>query len=300
MSRELIKINNASQPSYHDANINAGQVVGTRANTDDAIIALWISTKRSEGTRRQYTLTIHQFLNAIGNLPIQSISLEDFTGWISTLDHLKPTTRNQRVSIVKSLFTFAHRLGYVLANIGATVQTEGIRETLNERYLTEEQVLRMVMAAGQGRDALLIRVLYRTGGRISEIINARWIDLSAREGGGQLTLFGKGQKSRTVLISADLYADLQEMRKGADDNDRMFNISRQQAWSIIKNIARIAGITDKISPHWLRHAHATHALENDAPLKLVSETLGHASIAITDRYLHARPDDSSGEYLKVG
>jgi integrase/recombinase XerD len=49
----------------------------------------------------------------------------------------------------------------------------------------------------------------------------------------------------------------------------------------------------KVSPHWLRHAHATHALEPGAPIHLMQATLGHASVATTRRYLHARPTDSS-------
>ena len=55
-----------------------------------------------------------------------------------------------------------------------------------------------------------------------------------------------------------------------------------------------------VSPHWVRHAHATHALEHGhAPIHLVQATLGHASVATTSKYLHARPTDSSARYLGV-
>ena len=53
----------------------------------------------------------------------------------------------------------------------------------------------------------------------------------------------------------------------------------------------------KISPHWLRHAHASHALDHGAPIHLVQATLGHSSVATTSAYLHARPGDSSARYL---
>jgi site-specific recombinase XerD len=52
-----------------------------------------------------------------------------------------------------------------------------------------------------------------------------------------------------------------------------------------------------LSAHWLRHAHASHALDRGAPVSLVQATLGHASVATTGRYLHARPNDSSARYL---
>ncbi len=63
--------------------------------------------------------------------------------------------------------------------------------------------------------------------------------------------------------------------------------------------ARKAGIERPVSPHFLRHAHASHALERGAKLTTVRDTLGHASIAVTDRYVHARPGDSSGLSLAV-
>ncbi|PSB24244.1 tyrosine-type recombinase/integrase [Chlorogloea sp. CCALA 695] len=56
-------------------------------------------------------------------------------------------------------------------------------------------------------------------------------------------------------------------------------------------------VAENVSPHWLRHAHASHAMDRGAPVHLVKETLGHAKIATTERYLHARPTDSSSLYL---
>ncbi len=54
-----------------------------------------------------------------------------------------------------------------------------------------------------------------------------------------------------------------------------------------------------MSPHWLRHAHVSHALDRGAPAHLVQQTVGHASLATTSKYAHARPDASSSEFLAV-
>ena len=70
-----------------------------------------------------------------------------------------------------------------------------------------------------------------------------------------------------------------------------------QVRRIVYAAARKAGLEQKVSPHWMRHAHASHALDRSAPIHLVQATLGHASVATTGRYLHARPNASSGEYL---
>jgi integrase/recombinase XerD len=71
---------------------------------------------------------------------------------------------------------------------------------------------------------------------------------------------------------------------------------------VIKRTAKRAalpkGIQERISPHWLRHAHASHALDNKAPISLVQQTLGHGSLKTTSIYAHAKPGDSSALYLK--
>jgi integrase/recombinase XerD len=61
--------------------------------------------------------------------------------------------------------------------------------------------------------------------------------------------------------------------------------------------AERAGLSGEASAPWLRHAHVSHSLDRGAPIHLVQQTLGHASIATTGRYPHARPTDSSVRYL---
>jgi integrase/recombinase XerD len=68
---------------------------------------------------------------------------------------------------------------------------------------------------------------------------------------------------------------------------------------LVYQAAKEACLDERPSPHWRRHAHATHALERGAPIHLVQATLGHASVATTGRYLHARPTDSSAKYLPL-
>jgi site-specific recombinase XerD len=68
---------------------------------------------------------------------------------------------------------------------------------------------------------------------------------------------------------------------------------------ILRAAARRAGIELPVSPHWFRHAHASHALDRGTPIHLVQATLGHANINTTGRYLHARPQGSSGRFLPL-
>src|SRR5206468_6868702 len=75
--------------------------------------------------------------------------------------------------------------------------------------------------------------------------------------------------------------------------------TRRRSSALFFKAAARAGVEGKVSPHWLRQSHATHALERGAPIHLVQGTLGHASVATTGRYLHARPTDSSSRFLAV-
>ena len=156
------------------------------------------------------------------------------------------------------------------------------------------------------RNRVLLRLLYAAGGRVSEICGLKWRDVQPRDAAGQITIFGKGGKTRTVLLSADTCQELIGLR-GESEPDAPVFVSRKgqghlhpsQAWRIVRAAAERAGIEGAVSPHWLRHAHASHALDRGAPIHLVQATLGHASVATTGKYLHARPGDSSARYLGV-
>ena len=118
-------------------------------------------------------------------------------------------------------------------------------------------------------------------------------------------MYGKGEKTRHVLLSAETWRELVQLRGSAGEDDAVFEsqkggcLSRVQVWNIVSQAADRAGIEKNVSPHWMRHAHASHALDRGAPVHLVKDTLGHASLATTSQYAHARPGDSSARYLAV-
>ena len=118
-------------------------------------------------------------------------------------------------------------------------------------------------------------------------------------------MYGKGGKTCAVLLSASTWRQVAELRGEAGADDPVFrsrkggHLSPRALHEIVKAAAARVGISAETSAHWLRHAHASHSLERGAPIHLVQATLGHASVATTGRYLHARPTDSSARYLGV-
>ena len=151
----------------------------------------------------------------------------------------------------------------------------------------------------------MLVLLYAAGLRVSELCGLKWRDLQNRNGGGQVVVFGKGEKTRTILLPTPVWAKLLTLRVDAGDNDPVFrsrkkgHLTPPQVWRIVRKAALRAGIERAVSPHWMRHAHASHALDRGAPIHLVQVGLGHSSVAMTGRYLHARPTDSAANYLPL-
>jgi hypothetical protein len=121
----------------------------------------------------------------------------------------------------------------------------------------------------------------------------------------KLFVFGKNGRTRAIALPVELWSELTGQRGAAGAEKPVFPsrsgkaLDRGRVRVIVRQAAERAGVADRVSPHWLRHAHASHALDRGAPIHLVQATLGHSSVATTSRYLHARPGDSSARFLSL-
>lgn len=127
---------------------------------------------------------------------------------------------------------------------------------------------------------------------------------AATDGTAYVSVVGKGKKARTVRVSSATAAVLFDYRSAAPEDTYVFagrdgSLDPSQAWRIVHDVARRAGIERSVSPHFMRHAHATRAIDRGVKITTVRDTLGHSSIAVTDRYAHVRPTESSGTSLAV-
>ena len=273
----------------------------------DRIVEMWLHG-RSPHTRRAYLRYVQGFFTWCGK-PLHTVTLADLQGWQDTLVDSSPNSQRLAIAAVKSLLSFAHSIGITAVNVGMGMRTPQFKDTLNEKFLTEMEVATLIGMEPNPRNQALLLLLYAGGFRVSELCALTWKDLDARNEAGQVTVFGKGGKTRTVLLPASVWEKLALIRGEAADEQPVFS-SRQKdskgkaldpswVYRIVQKAAKRAGIKKKVSPHWLRHAHASHSLERGAPIHLVKETLGHASVATTCKYLHARPDTSSALYLPL-
>ena len=272
---------------------------------DSQLLALWLSLKTSNHTRRAYAADVVRFL-AFVQKPLSRVTLTDLQSWAGHLGQgsLKPASQNRAFTAVKSLLSFAQETGYVPFNVGVAVKLRPNRDGLAQRILEESEVSRLIEAAPPGRNRVLLKLLYVSGVRVSEVCGLKWCDALPRQEGGQITVFGKGGKTRTVLLKPKIWQQLLSIKGKAQAVDPLFPSRKgggpldvSQVRRIVYAAAKKAGLEQKISPHWMRHAHASHALDRSAPIHLVQATLGHASVSTTGRYLHARPTESSSFYL---
>lgn len=273
-------------------------------DNDAAFIELWLGTKVSAHTRRAYRAEIVRFWKAAGK-PFGWVTMTDLQAYTQVLGQgsLKPASQNRALTAIKSLLSFGQETGYLPFNVGAAVKLRPNPDGLAQRILDETEVARLIDRAPEGRDQLILRLLYMSGIRVSELAQLKWCDLMPRAQGGQVTVFGKGGKTRAILLKPKTWNSLVSFRGAGVAAEPVFrsqkggHLDASQIRRIVYAAAERAGLPQKISPHWLRHAHASHALDRSAPIHLVQATLGHASVSTTGRYLHARPTDSSSLYL---
>lgn len=298
---ELRKVNSIIM---HSANseIEVFGPTSKETDNDEKLIDLWLHG-RPKQTQRAYRRETDRFIDYVQK-PLRSVKLIDIQNFADQLsESLKESSLHRALSAVKSLFAFGYRLGYFAFDVGAALKLPAFRDELTERILGETEVLRIISLEPNPRNRAIILTLYAGGFRVSEICSLKWRHLQERDSAGQITVFGKRGKTRTVLMPQSVWETLQLLQQDASPDAPVFrsrkkgHLDESAVWRIVKKAAERSGIDKEVSCHWFRHAHASHALDRGCPIHLVQATLGHSSISTTGRYLHARPTESSGSYL---
>lgn len=267
-------------------------------------IELWLHG-RSEHTQRAYRADVDRFRKVVPKL-LGQVTLADLQEFADSLEALEASSRCRCLSSVKSLLAFGHRIGYLPFDVGRVLRLPAVKNGLAERILPEVDLHRMLSLEPDERNRVLLLLLYASGIRRGELALLCWKDLQSNGESGQVTVFGKGGKTRSIHLPDSVWKQLQQLRGEASPGNPVFPsrkkgkpLTESGIWRIVKRAGKRAGIAVPVSPHWLRHAHASHALDRGAPIHLVQATLGHASITTTGRYLHARPKDSSSRFLPL-
>lgn len=278
----------------------------SQADSDDHLIQLWLFDK-APNTQRNYGRQVAELRQSLP-YGLRMARLGDLQAYLMGLIQrgLEIGSVAQATKAIKSLWSFGHQVGYFPANVGKVLKPPKPKDTLAERILTEQQVDRILRLELNLRRRLFIAVLYFGGLRVSELCVLRWRDCRSDGARGRLTIYGKGDKTRAVTVPAEVWSAVQRLSLIQQPDEYVFHgskgvtrrLSPKTGWNWVKKAGERAGLPE-VSPHWFRHSHATHSLDRGAPLATVRDTLGHSSVAVTDRYLHAVSGESSGDWLGV-
>ena len=274
----------------------------------------------SEHTIRSYTDDLAAFFDFL-DAKYGGIIFSDLTGtyvrsWLAFVKDQRATARtiNRKISTLKSFFKFHLKQGSISSSPMAQVISPRISRRLPD-FMKEQETKVLFKdvefpASWKGNtDRLVLKLLYQTGIRLSELINIKEtaVDYSKK----QIKVLGKGNKERILPVSADIILELrtyvQEKRKVFKTFDAKYflltpkgkKIYGGYVYQAVKNYLSLTTTIHKKSPHVMRHTFATHLMNNGADLNAVKELLGHSSLAATQIYTHNTIEKLKDVYKKA-
>lgn len=227
------------------------------------------------------------------SVEVTPIIVNDFLSFVSSMQTYKPKTFHRIISTLSSFYRFLYTQGVVTANPLTGIDRPRIKQQ-EVKYLKHNQVLRLIDSIEDPRDKLIVRTIYATGVRVSELCNMNIEDIDFDE--HTIRIKGKGDKIRIVFVDDDTLSDILRFI-GNRIVGPLFvgqqgkHISSRAIQHIFKHYAP-SGIT----PHKIRHSYASELYKRSKNLRVVQENLGHTSIKTTEIYLHTDIDERRQVY----
>ncbi|MDT3519439.1 site-specific tyrosine recombinase XerD [Cronobacter sakazakii] len=268
--------------------------------------ALWLERNLAENSLSAYRRDLSMVVEWLHHRGLSLVTAQ--SGDLQTLlaerveGGYKATSTARMLSAVRRLFQHLYREKIRDDDPSALLASPKLPQRL-PKDLSEAQVERLLQAPTveepiELRDKAMLEVLYATGLRVSELVGLTMSDVSLRQ--GVVRVIGKGNKERLVPLGEEaIYWLEQYLTHGRPwllngqsldilfPSNRARQMTRQTFWHRIKHYAQLAGIdSEKLSPHVLRHAFATHLLNHGADLRVVQMLLGHSDLSTTQIYTH--------------
>lgn len=252
------------------------------------------------------TVEMHEYVRKnliqfLGNIELTDLTYDMVRDWKFYLERTRSqnTVRGYIIKL-REVLGFCKKMNIKCLDVDLIAVPK--RKQTVPIFLTEDEVSRMISSACSVRSKFIISLLYASGIRLSELIALNRGQIVDR----RFTVIGKGDKPRLCFIDdrADFY--MQEYLSGRSDNcDALIvsyeNKSRMTATNIqllVRNAAKKAGLTKKVTPHTLRHSYATNFLKNNGNMRYLAQSMGHASMDTTMMYAHVVDADLEAQYRK--
>jgi integrase/recombinase XerD len=281
-----------------------------QASIDPPPVRAFVAYLRSEchlaeNTVEAYRRDLRRFYSWLEKRDLASLSIQDLSAYAAWLfaKKLAPASTARHIISLKIFFRYLQLEGLLKENLVELLGTPRLWKRVPQ-VMSAEAVSRFLEtprapAPRWRRDRALLELLYATGCRASELSHLKQCDLHLEQ--GYCVCHGKGDKQRVVPLgrrAIEAVRDYLEAERPALAirsaspqpwlllSGHGARMRRERIWELVKKYAALAGGSDRISPHTLRHSFATHMLCGGADLRQVQEMLGHASIATTQIYTH--------------
>lgn len=273
--------------------------------TVDFIDYLKKEKNMSDNTLDAYRRDVHEFIVFESSRGLSDLLETSSTEIIAFLHNLKEAgksaaTVNRKLASLRAFFNYMISINLIKSNPTNSIKSPKV-ERKELEYLTVEEVDRLLNTPDEStrgiRDKAILEVLYATGIRVSELIDANFEDINIRM--GFITCAGQHSKPRIVPLGRPARAALEKymyeernyLIKDNKDEKALFvnyygkRITRQGLWKLLKEYGVKAGIERKLTPNIIRNSFAVHMLQNGADLKSLQELMGHEDITATQAYL---------------
>ncbi len=262
----------------------------------------------SEHSMKAYTHHIVSFLSFLKrrNIPLEEVREPDAQEFVSELmTRLEKSSVNLYLSALKSFYRYLIRERYCTTNPFSFIESNPRQRKL-PRYLTREEITALLTLDTTTltglRDSLLFHLFYSTGCRLTEVLNMNIKDVNFED--KTIRVLGKGNKDRLVFLNPSTERLLNEhlekrlewirrysIKKSADADAILLGVqgkrlSPSSCHSIFEKYRVELHMKGALTPHMIRHSFATHMLDNNSGIQLVSELLGHSSLSTTQIYTH--------------
>lgn len=272
----------------------------------DFLDYLIIDKKYSIKTKEAYESDLLEF-DSFVNADFTKLNKNDIESYIKHLSfkNLDARSISRHISTLRSFYKFLMIEGIINNNPTEFAETPKQVKKLPHVLAKEEVDLLLDIKLDSNidyRDKAILELMYATGLRVSELVNLKIDEIYFDD--DLIRTTGKGSKERLIPIGDVarkyllIYINEHRDDMNKKDSNKVFFISRQEVYDMIKKRALEAGIKTHISPHVLRHSFATHLLENGADLRVIQELLGHSDIGTTQIYTHLSNSKLMDDYKK--
>ena len=283
-----------------------------------------IERQASPHTLRNYLSDLHQFVHfasarlgqAAPLMPAQ-IDASLIRDFLSTLyqQGVGYTSLARKLASLRSFLHFLQRQGHVSENVAEQVQSPKIRRPV-PNVLPIDHVFALLDTTVTPptplslRDQAILELLYSSGIRVSELVALDMQDVDLHS--GTLRVQGKGRRERQAFfgekkatLALRAYLEVRPSLQQGQATEALFlnhrggRLSTRGVQLLIKKHCQRTGLPARTSPHTLRHAFATHLLDDGADLRAIQELLGHQQLSTTQKYTHVSTDRMLEVYDKA-